>query len=334
MTSTSTANYTETVSYPKQTTFVVAHTSDSGFTRDNGKTFINKPKHKNILHNDRCVLTEKFVSYFNELWGSDYLLLDKGTGVVKTMNDVVLGALGTVVNKRRIKGQNSIFKTEQEKLGIPTTIDDAIYMLWGDLLVDAKTKSTDKGLWMFMMTHNSNGDYPLRDNSIAGASFKIQDNKRDAAQAIENRQDKIQEAREIVYTMRDKKTKRFDKDRVAFFTNVFRTQISGFDDDEQKFMTLLQIADTKPDIIITNVNDESVHYLEVINQAITLNILAKEATSFKNTYTDKKVVTFKVGTPESKAIEKLVEYYSGENGSNEFDQLKSSVEAVKLSKVE
>jgi hypothetical protein len=325
-------NYVETVTYPKQVMFTVAHTQDSAFSRDGGKTRINKPKHKNILHQDRCVLTEKFVKYFNELWGDSYLTVND-KGMVTTMNDVVIGSIGSVVNKRRIKGQNSIFKTEQEKLGIPTTIDDAIYMLWGELNVDFKAKATDKGLWIYLMTHNANEDYELRDPSISSASFKIQDDKRNAEQAIENRQDKIQEAREIVYSMRDKKTKRFDKDKVAFYTNVFRQQISGFDNDEQKFITLLQIADTTPEVIITSVNNEEVEYIQVVQEAIALNILVKENTKFINTYTKNTVVTYKVGTPEEKAIEKIVKYYSGEDGTHEFEQLRKSVEAVKLSRV-
>lgn len=323
--------YTETVSYSKNVLFVKTNKQDSAYSRDGGKTRINSPKYKNILSEDRCVLSKKFIDYFNELWGSPYLIVDE-SGVVSTVNKIVLGSLGTEVTKRYIKGSNVIWKVEQEKLNIKPTRDDSIIMIWGELSVDCKAKSTDKGLWIYLLTHNANEDYELRDSSISAPTFKIQDNAKEAKVQLESRQDKIQEAREIVYQVRNRKTNRFDKDKIAFYTNVFRNQISGYDTDEEKFVALLHIADTNPEMIISGVTQENVNYLQTIQEAIGLDILVKENTSFKNTLTNNKVVTFKVGTSEAKAIEKLVDYFASQDGANEFEHLKNSVEAVKVSR--
>lgn len=325
-------NYTETVTYAKKVSFTVAKKHDSGFSRDGGKTRLNTPKHKNILSEDRVVLSKKFVDFFNELWGSEYLVIldDKN---VKTTGGILIGTLGSVAYKRYIKGANSIWKTEQDSLGIKPTRDDGIYMLWGDISVDYKSKPTNKGLWIYLMVHNANEDFELRDQSISAPAFKVQDNARDAKQALDDKDDKIQEARDIVYQVRNIKTKRFDKDKIAFYTNVFRTQISGYESDEEKFKALLNIADTHPEVIINGVNQENVNYLQTIEQAIGLDILVHEKGKYLNTLTKNSVVTFKVGTPDAKAIEKMVDYYASKDGANEFEHLKNSVEAVKNSRI-
>ena len=324
-----TQHYTETITYPKQVQFTVANRHASGFSKDGGKTRIDVPKHKRILNEDRVVLTEAFVKLFNEIWGSEYLFVSDG--VVSTINKVVIGSIGTVAYKRYIKGENSIWKVEQEKMALKPTKNDEIFMLWGDYMVDSKNKPTDKGLLVFLLTHNGNADFELRDASISAAAFKINDTRRNAAIELDDKDDKVQEARDIVYQVRDIKTKRFNKDKMQFYTNVFRTQISGYDSDEEKFKALLYIADNNPDMIINGVNQENVNYLQVVQQAIGLDILVREKGKFQNTLTGNTVVTFKVGTTEELAIEKIVSYYASQDGANEFDHLKNSVEAKKMS---
>lgn len=333
MSETATANYSETVTYPKKVNFTVNKRSPSGFSKDGGQTRIDVPKYKRILNQDRCMLSRENVAYFNEVWGTDYLTINE-QGEVQAPNKVYIGTLGTVAHKRYIKGQNVIWRTEQEKLGIRPSTNDEIIMVWGDYNVDSLNKPTDKGLLVFLLTHNQNEDYELRDNAIAQASFKIQDNRRNASKDIEEKQDKIQEAREIVYELRDKQTKRFRKDKIDFYSNVFRTQISGYDSDEEKFRALLTLADTNPDVIIKGINKESVNYLQVVQQAIGLDILTKERGKYLNTHTKNTVVSFKVGTSDSEAIEKMVDYYASKDGAAEYEHLKNSVEAIKNSRIQ
>lgn len=328
-----TANYTEKASYDKQVDFTIAHRQPSGFSKDGGKTRIDYPKHKRILEEDRCVLTKERVDYFNELWGGDspYLTINE-KGAVSTMNDVVIGSIGSVAHKRYIKGNNSIWKVEQEKLGIKPTKDDGIFLLNGDYSVNSKERPTSKGLLIFLLTHNANADYPFRDKTISAESFKIVDRRRNAVLDLESDY-KIQEARDIVYAAYDRRNNIFDKDKMEFYTNVFRKQISGYESNEEKFRALLSIATTNPDAIISVINKENVNYLQTVQQAIGLDILSRQKGKYVNTMTQNTVVTFKVGMTDEAIIEKMVEYYESKEGAAEYEHLKNSVKAVKDSRI-
>lgn len=326
-------HYTEKVIAPKKANFTVVHRSPSGFSKDGGKTRIDTAQFKRILNDDRCMLTKDNVQYFNEVWGSEYLTINENNEVFAP-NKNYIGILGTIAHKRYIKGQNVIWKTEQEKLGIHRTphSNDEIIMEWGEYNVDSGNKPTDKGLLVFLLTHNQNDDNPYRDKSIAMPSFKIQDARRNASIDLD-KQDKVQEATDLIYEIRDKKNKSFDKDKLAFYTNVFRTQISGYDSEEEKFRALLTIAQTNPDVIINGVQKESVNYLQVVQQAIALDIIARERGKYLNVQTGTTIITFRAGISEELCIEKMVNYYSSNDGQAEFQHLKNSVEAVKNSRM-
>lgn len=333
MSEVATLPYTEKIKTAKKVNFTVNSRSPSGFSRDGGKTRIDVPKYKRILNEDRCMLSKDTVDYFNQVWGGDsaYLTISD-TGEVFAPNKVYIGMIGSIAHKRYIKGQNIIWKAEQEKLGIRPSANDEIIMVWGDYNVDSSSRGTDKGLLSFLITHNQNEDYPLRDTSIAAASFKVNDSQRNAASDLE-REDKVQEAKDIVYELRNTKTKRFDTDKMDFYTNVFRVQISGFDSDEEKFRALLSIAEQDPDIIIGGINKENVNYLQTIQQAIALQILVRGQGKLTNTQTNNTVVTFKAGVSEEAMIDKAVTYYASNDGKHEYEHLKNSVEAIKLSRV-
>lgn len=328
-----------TAAIPSKVNFVQSFTQESGYKWEDSTSFISTSGKKNVLVEDRTVLTPEFVNYYNMLCGTTPTLIITEDNVVKTRDGIVLGNVDDVAYKRYIKGCNTPWKIEQDKRGIkPVTniikkdgtpvMEESIWLYDGELWVDVKQSPADKGLLLYLMIHNQNESFPFRDDSIASAGFKIRDFQKEAKQDIEF-EDVKQEAKQIVYSVRNPKTKTFDEEKLTFYSKVFKKQLGGLDSSEEKFRALLLLADTNPDLIVKSVDSSTDKYLAVIQKAKDLQILVKGRGNMSNTQTGNVVITFKSTFTDHEITEKLISYYASSDGASEFDYLTKSVEAHK-----
>lgn len=311
--------------------FVQAHRRNSAYKIEGTDKMINYAGVKNILKTDRVELTEEVVAYYNKLNGREHLIIDDG--VVKTKDKIVIGNLGDMAVKRHIVNVSTIWKAEQEAKKISPSagandFKDDIIMLNGELFIDYKNKPSQKGTYLHLMMHNQNADFPFRSDSIAAASFKINDRQKIAAKEIEV-EDKKQEARAIIYELHDRKNKTYDKEKLYFYRNIFKKQLGSLDSDEEIFKALLVMADRYPDLVIQSVTDGEAPYQAVVQQAMDSQIIINTKGKLINTKTGKVLFTVKFSAPKHEVFDRLVEYYSGQSGEGEFKFLKNQVEAAK-----
>ncbi len=319
-----------TGSFPKSVNLTISHRTPSGFRMEGSARNIDFPSRKNILTTDRSVLSKGLVEYYNMLNGEEHLVIDE-KNVVKTRDGIVIGSLGSIARKRHIRGCTTIWDIEQEKTGFKPASEalsymDEIWMQNGDLWIDIKQSPSEKGTYLFLLMHNQNEDFPYRDDSIAASTFKINDHRKAAIKEIEVL-DLKDEARQIAYEVRDRKTKRFDENKMSFYTSIFRKQLGGLNTSEEKFTRLLQMADEEPKLLVSSFNDGKVDYYAVVNNAFNLAILLREKGKVVNQATSQTIKTFKVGADHGQITEAIVDYYSSKDGEAEFQQLKNLVDA-------
>lgn len=311
--------------------FVQAFTRNSAYKIEGTDKMINTAGKKNILTTDRIELTKEVVDYYNKLNGREHLVIEDD--VVKTKDKIVIGNIGDMAVKRHIVNVSTIWKAEQEaKKILPSTganaFKDEIWMSNGELFIDYKSKASMKGTYLHLMMHNQNADFPFRSDSIAAASFKINDRQKIAAKEIEV-EDKREEARAIIYELRDRKNKTYNLEKLHFYQNIFKKQLGSLDSAEEIFKALLKMADRYPELVIQSVDNGEAPYQAVVQQALDNNILVVTKGKVINTKTGKVVFTAKFSAPKIEIFERLVEYYSGQSGEAEFKFLKNQVEAVK-----
>jgi hypothetical protein len=327
---------------PKKVQLIQAHRQDSAFKweGDPDEKRINTSAYQNILSEDECVLTKEVVDYYNKLNGSVHLVIDSNE-VVKTQDGVVIGTLGDMAKKRFIKNYTSIWFAEQEARkvkpteAVPKMWDinrplpgDSIFLQDGNLWVDIKTNKKDKGLFLHVMMHNQNADYPYRDDSIAYATFKINNLQRAAELDIIN-EDAKKEASDKIWELRDVKSKKFDSDKLKWYTKIFKAELGGLETEEEIFRALLRIAGERPDVINNSVDEGRTPYIAAVQTALDLGLISRGRGNMVNHKTGNVIITISPRMSQHDIIEKLVSHFIADEGAAEFDHLKKMIEAEK-----
>lgn len=326
---------------PKKVQLVQAHTQDSGFKweGDPDEKRINRSAFQNILSEDECVLTKDVVDYYNLLNGAEHLVIEKN--VVKTLDGVVIGAIGDMAKKRFIKNFTSIWVAEQDARKVKPTEPapkmwdinrplpgDGIYLQDGNLWVDIKTNKKDKGLFLHVMMHNQNADYPFRDNSIAFATFKINNLQKKAQNDIIN-EDAKKEASDRIWELRDIQTKKYNTDKLNWYAKIFKNKLGGLETPDEIFRALLEIAQSNPSVINNAVDEGRTPYVATIQTALDLGFITRGRGNMYNTKTGNVYLTIAPKTSQHEIIEKLTTYFIADEGAAEFEHLKKLIEAEK-----
>lgn len=334
---------------PKKVQFVQANQQPSGFawakdanSNEPSDERISVSGFMNVLGDDECVLTKEVVEYYNYLNDpkSAHLVIDE-KDVVKTRDGVVIGALGDMAKKRYIKNYTSIWLAEQDARKVKPTEPapkmwdtnrplpgDSIFLQDGSMWLDIIKNKREKGEYLFLMMHNQNEDYPFRDNSIAYATFKINNLQKKAQNDIIN-EDAKKAASDKIWELRDIETKSYDTDKLKWYVKIFKNQLGGLETPDEIFRALLEIAHGNPSVINNAVDEGRTPYVATVQTAMDLGFITRGRGNMYNTKTGNVYVTIAPKTSQHDIIEKLVTYFIADEGAAEFEHLKKLIEAEK-----
>lgn len=247
----------------------------------------------------------------------------------------IIGVKGDLVKLQYIRGYSEIYvPLQEEKNIIPSDKglrgkqkQDSMILI-KDGYREIRNEGLDIGLFRFLKKCNYNGSNLDRDETGSRAIFR----EKNAAKALEPGvayTDMLQEATNLLYTVRDVKSNTFDSVKLNHFS-ILAGLPANLKTPIERWSALMTAAKKDPKLFLATINTENANYISVIVPAFELNLLFSDDTTVFDS--EKHVViTSETKMNKDQAIDKLVEFYSTK-GATDFDGLKTKVKAAQKEK--
>lgn len=248
---------------------------------------------------------------------------------IKLTEDLVwdgktLAKKGELTEIRHIKDCQSAYVLIQKILGEEPTDKDYIRVDNINSTGTFRNEGLQVGLFEYLKICNYNNSNP---NKLKKKTswFKEMDTEKDAIAYVENEVERY-EAMNLVWSLYNKHSKVYNEEKISYYAALLKI---GAATPSEKFVALQKMAQTDPKKMMHVIDSSKGDILAVIDRAFKANILVLGEFAVENSITKLPVITSEKKMTMGLAEERLMVYFSTEEGKIQFENINKAIKKKK-----